>query len=873
MRLLCLMAVVLSTACSSKTPSTAIDCCQPESESLPACNPASLLAIGGETSPSTCEEAVQLNAAGLWTNPNSINGQSKPAGALLRADNYTSNRPGEAEPVKGLIRKGYGLPGGVGIAALFEYNRTEFAWGVDGNLYHDTGAAYVSNGSAPALSGEVMKYATGGGDLYVTSAAGLLLADGVTGALRTPGVPRAYDIISEGTFSTSTADSPWLPAGSAVAYRVVMGRNDAEGHPIYGDPSGRVVAVAPSTGGPYSPVLDIPFPPGVSSTNGNFVRVYKTQSAAGGVDPGDTMFLTYERALTTSDDINGSFQFTDVDSQGGGEELFTNGTRGGVTNGRAQPPIAHDLTSYANRMWLANTQDRQRVEIRVIAPAPNGTYVKVGSELYQVFGDLTGGTVSQEIEAEARRLVQDINDLSTTYAAYYVSGLYDPPGKVLIENISLSAPAFSVQITNNFGTPNSTWAATFTPNMFEPYSSVADIYQNRVMYSVDGLPYAFPRTNTLSVGAGESPILRIVALRDSIFVFKRDDGLWKISGRGPFYVEQVNATARLIAPDSIAVVDNTIFGIADSGVIAVSEGGVETISLPIDDVFKQLATVALSQTRIHSRAIAREANTELKVYFAVPADEDSEYAEQTFEWNVATETWWRRPYGFPAGYTDSNGRLVLAPITDDVDQRVRVERSTGTDADYVTDEVDPETSATVTIAGLTPTGVIVPASTLIRAGQVLVDPLNEGDTTGVLEVLNKPTGFKTLVLNRPTMFAVDDTLALRNGVQTDIEWNTEVGVSPSLMKQWTLTAVLFQSKHYGPFPMTYIGDGWESRYGTQQAFAENEPFVRAEVPFDLQRSSKLNIRMQREVPGEYMRVLGMDATYRAYGTTAGGLKR
>lgn len=871
MRLLCFILLALSIACT-KTPSTAIDCCEPESESLPVCNPNSLLAVGGEPIPTNCEVAVQLNAAGLWTNPNSINGQSKPAGALLRADNYTSNRPGEAEPVKGLIRKAYGLPDGVSVAALFEYNLTEFAWGSDGNLYRDTGTEYVTNGSAPVLGSDVLKHATGGGDLYVTSAEGPLLIDGVTGAIRAPGVPRAFDIISEGVFSTSAGDYPWLLAGYTVAYRAVIGRNDSEGHPVFGQPSGRVIALAPS-GGPFSPVLTILIPPGVTSTDGYFVRIYKTMPGAAGVDPGDTMFLTYERALTATDDTNGEFTYTDVDSQGGGEELFTNGNRGGILNDRLQPPIAHDLTTYANRMWLANTQDKQRVELRVIAPAPNGTYLKVGSELYMVQGDLTGGTVSQEIEAEARRIVQDINDASTTYAAYYTSGVYDPPGKFVIENVSLSGPAFTVQVTNNLGTPNATWAATFTPNMFAPYSSVADIFENRVMYSVDGLFYAFPRVNFLSVGAGESPILRIVALRDSLFVFKRDDGLWKISGRGPFYVEQINATARLIAPDSIAVVDNTIFGIADSGVIAVSENGVETISLPIDDVFKQLATVALSQTRIHSRAIAREANTELKVYFSVPSDEDSEYAEQTFEWNVATETWWRRPYGFPAGYTDSSGRLVLAPIVDDVDQRVRVERSTGGAADYVTDEVDPDTDATVIVAGLTARGVITPASTVIHAGQVLVDDDDETRTAGILEVLNTPTGFKTLVLNRPTMFSVDETLALRRGIQADIEWNTEVGVSPSVMKQWTETAVLFQSQHYGPFPMTYIGDGWESRYGTQQSFAQNEPFVRAWVPFDLQRSSKLNIRMQREVPGEYMRVLGMDAKYRAYGTATGGLKR
>lgn len=845
-------------------------------DSVQSCPSPSWAIVTSPTEP-TCEQAeqtLQLDVAGLWTNPNSVNGTRKPAGALLRADNVTSNRPGEAEPVKGFTRKAYGLPSGVSTAAMFGYMGTEFVWGSDGVLYHDTGTAYVSNGTAAALDGGVIKHATGGGDLYVTSASGVLLLDGVTGTLRTPGVPRAYDIVSEGTFSTSAADSPWLPAGYSVAYRAVWGRNDSEGRPIFGQPSGRVVATAPGTGGPYSPVLVIPLPTGISNTNGNFLRIYRTDPVPGGADPGDSTFLVYEKAVTASDTTNQEINFTDVSSQSGTEPLFINGDRGGQTNNRVIPPIAHDLTTFANRMWLANTQDRQRTQIRIIAPAPDGgATIYVGSEQYTLLGDLVSGTVSQRIEAEARRFVLDVNTLSTVYDAYYVSGAYDPPGMVVIERKSVSASTFTIQTKSSGGVPNDAWAATITPNLFQPYSSRSDTFRNRVQYSIEGIFYAFPLSNTLSVGSEDAEVMRIVALRDSIFVFKNGDGLWKITGRGPFYVEQINATCNLVAPDSIAVVDNTIFAITTQGVVAVSEGGVDTISIPVDDVFKALTTVALDETRLFTRAIAREANTELKVYFSVPTDEDSEYADQTFEWNVATETWWHRPYGFPAGYTDSKGRLVLAPYAEDTDNRVRVERNSGNDSDYATDEYDEEGAHTAEILDTTTRGLLVADSLVLHAGEVLVDPADETRTAGILEVVPRTDGYQELVLNRPTAFTVGDEPDVRRGVQVDIEWNTEVGSSPTIMKQWSQTSVLFQNRHYGPFPMTYIGDGWESSYGTVQAFAENEPFVRAEVPFDLQRSSKLNIRMQREVPAEYMRVLGMDAIFRAYGTSASSLKR
>lgn len=858
MRSLAVVVFLLLSACDSAPLITRTDPVQ-------AC-PATSWAIikpppgDGECLPVLGEEqTMQLDVAGLWTNPNSVSGTRKPAGALLRADNLTSNRPGEAEPVKGLVRKAYGLPSGVSAAALFEYNGTEFAWGSNGVLYHDNGTAYVSNGSAPALNNEVLKRATGGGDLYVTTANGVLLADGVTGSLRTPGVARALD---PGIAGYDT-ESGWLPAGYSVAYRFVWGRNDSEGHPIFGAPSGRVVATAASTGGPYAPIVAFTPPLAVTPTGGYFYRLYRTAPAPGGADPGDTMFLVYEKPYTSS----GEATVRDVDSLGGGEPLFTNSDRGGQLSNRLQPPIAHDLTTFANRMWLANTQDRQRMTIRLIAPPAADTEIRVGPvNDIPVFAST--GTVSQRIEFAARFIVDNINQASnlTGTTAYYASGPYDPPGIITIEANNLSDPIFTVQA------PDSTTGNLFVPNLIGAYASTADIFKNRVQYSIDGLHYAFPLSNTLSVGAEEAAVLRIVALRDSIFVFKQD-GLWKITGRGPFYVEQTNATCILIAPESIAVVDNTIFAITTQGIVAVSEGGVDTISLPVDDIFKALTTVALDETRAYSRAVAREANTELKVYFSVPTDEDSEYADQTFEWNVATETWWRRPYGFPAGYTDSTGRLVLAPYAEDVDNRVRLERNSGTAADYATDNFNPDGAATAEIMGFTSRGVLVSGSLVIAAGEVLVDPSNENRTAGILEVVPRNDGTQELVLNRPATFELNEEPDVRQGVSVDVEWNTEVGSSPTVMKQWTQTSVLFQEQHYGPFPMTYIGDGYESRYGTVQAWAENEPFVRAEVPFDLQRSSKLNIRMQRVVPAEYMRVLGMDAVFRTYGTTASSLKR
>ena len=105
---------------------------------------------------------------------------------------------------------------------------------------------------------------------------------------------------------------------------------------------------------------------------------------------------------------------------------------------------------------------------------------------------------------------------------------------------------------------------------------------NRIYYSKLQQPEAVPILNYLDVGAEDKAILRIFPLRDSLFVFK-EDGLYRISGEvAPFNLALFDSSTILIAPDSVTVANNLVYGWTTLGIITTSESGVSTISRPID---------------------------------------------------------------------------------------------------------------------------------------------------------------------------------------------------------------------------------------------------------------------------------------------------
>lgn len=741
------------------------------------CGPAEAFDAGTQVPDSGTLQGMSLDVYGLFTNPNPV-GMQVPAGALKTADNILVTRPGVATPVKADdAAVVIGALTGDGVAE-FEYAGQPYVW--NGSLLFKINitdiplsppsVTYASVG-ALAWSGS-LRHATAGGDLYLTSNAGPIVMDGVSGVPKTPGAPAAFD---SGPNITTPSANGWLPNGASVGVRVVFGYNDAEGKPVLGEPSGRSVVLAPSSGGPFTTTYNINAPPGVTDTSGHFVQVYRTATAPAGVDPGDSYFLVYETPWVPTFPSGSTMLIPDI-APAGDVPLYTNPDRGGVRNSNVRPPLARDLVSFRDRLWLANTTAPHTLRLRMIAP-PSGI-----SEVVTIAGGAytlatSAGTVSQQIEYAARDLVAQMAASNTTVRATYASSTNDPPGIIDFVSFTVGASAFTAAASN------ATVGGRFAPTIGTAVSSVATSNPNRLHYSKEGMPYGFPLSNTIPVGAQEYGISRIVALRDTLLVFKAagGDGLWKVTGSGPFYVEQVNANVQLLAPNTVVVANNTAFAFTDKGLIEVSEsGGVDTISVPIEPNIRDILT-SRAATISAARAVVKEANSEALVYVGFPNASSSTSVVESYVWNINTETWTRDTRAWRSAYVDGSGRFVR--FIAGQSGAFRRERDTGN------------------------------------------------------EVLD------------------------RVGVSYAVKWNTETSGDPTSSKHFREVQVLFeqaQPSSVGAF-MYFDCDGGAS--APVETGGEGFPYIRAEVPFDCQRTSRLGVEIRGVVTTVPVNIIGMSASY------------
>lgn len=723
---------------------------------------------------------VKLTVDGWWTNPNPI-GTRMPRGALRVADDIVIDRPSVATPRRAsdVVEAPGSGPGFV--IDSFLYSGESFVWNGD-ELFQTTigpTASYASAGGIQYSGSTQLRHATAQGDLYVVSDLGPLVLDGVGAQLQLPGAPVTPDLYQPNLVAESTG---WLGDGEVVAYKVLFGRNDNEGRAILGEPSGRAIVRADASGGPFVVDVEVYRPStDVTATSGHFFQILRTRNAPTGVDPGDTYFLVYEAPWTISGE-----QLTVRDiAPAGDTPLYTNPDQGGLRNSNVRPPIAKDMATFRDRLWLANTTAKHTMRLRLIAPpVPSDGYsVQIGADGYVLDTPADpGASISVKIEAAARYLVSLINLTGDDLVATYASGAYDPPGIIQITSREFNVPFSATPIIGG-----AACGALFEPNITGGYDSAAQVVKNRIHYSKFGEPYGFPLGNTLEIGAEEYGIARIFALRDTLFVVKEKggDGLWKVTGNGPFYAEQVNASVQLLAEGAVAVVNNTGYLFTTMGLVSVSESGaVDIVSVPLENILRD---AILANDFSSARIIARESNTEQKVYLGLNYDED--FPQESWVWNVSNPTWTRDTRPWQAGHVDATGRLILY------------------------DEVN-----------------------------------------GANPLVERYSGNQAA-----------DTL----GVPFVIGWNTDTAGIPNTMKQFFDVAVLYEESQADDVTvdMRFFGDGGESEEVVTTG-GDGTPYVRAEVPFDTQQTSRLGIQVEQVATGVH-NVVGITTRYRVMGAVKG----
>jgi hypothetical protein len=221
---------------------------------------------------------------------------------------------------------------------------------------------------------------------------------------------------------------------------------------------------------------------------------------------------------------------------------------------------------------------------------------------------------------------------------------------MLLEERAVGGAAFNTTVSRG---------TAFSPRASSSPSSNDD-WQNGLFFSKTQQPEAVPITNYFRVGSANNRILRIVPLRDSMFIFKEQEGIYRLVGDSAsnFRIDLFDNTVRLKAKESVAVLNNQIFCLTDQGVVAVTETGVSVISRPIEDTLLELFGAANDEVADYSLGIGYESDR--KYILFMPAVSGDTNATQAFVFNTFTSTWTRWNLECRAGIVDpANDKLIL----------------------------------------------------------------------------------------------------------------------------------------------------------------------------------------------------------------------
>lgn len=326
----------------------------------------------------------------------------------------------------------------------------------------------------------------------------------------------------------------------------------------------------------------------------------------------------------------------------------------------------------------------------------------------------TGGTPAENIEDTSVSLITVVNRYTgnTSIYGYYLSGFTDLPGKMAFEERTIGGSTFYA---------TSTAGDSFYPALPTSGTTVAssnDARQNGVYISKLNQPEAVPLYAYVLVGSANKAIRRIVALRDSTFIFK-DDGIFRLTGNDfqSIVVSLFDGSKKLAAYDSPAIFDNQIFCFVDQGIGAVSEQGVQIISKPIENQILVVSQYANFQANTFGVGY----DSDRKYYFWTVSSADDTYPTLCWVWNSITSTWTTNDLPRSCGIVNPGTNKLY--MCNPVNRYIYVERKTLTYLDYA------DESYAITITAVNGYVLSVASAVNIAVG----DAIKQGTRIAIVE--------------------------------------------------------------------------------------------------------------------------------------------
>jgi len=501
---------------------------------------------------------------------------------------------------------------------------------------------------------------------------------------------------------------------------------------------------------------------------------------------------------------------------------------------------------------------------------------------YYIFQLLDSATnLSAGLYASSVGLVRAINrDDSSPVIARYISGVEDLPGEMFLESKTYATDPIQLRAIS---AGSSTPGQAFDPPLTSAYAdteSTQDIQPNVLAVSKIGEPEAVPRINQLVVGAANSAILRVFALRDSLLVLK-EEGVFRVDGDtvNSFNVTIVDNTVFCVAPNSAALLNNQVIFLSNQGVVLATATSVEIISRQgIEDPVQVIlgdASLAASTS-----GVAHESE---RLYLLSTLIPNSGGARRVYCWNFLTSGWTTWDVTFEQGVVGPGDALHLIST----DNTIRRQRKQQNRLDYV----DESYAITVdTVAGDASYAEITSASYIPKFGDIIVE---NGVINRIITVASLGSNQYRLTFDTDTNLVVGAN-TIYEAYQSDIKMVPFHGGLVNREKHYpqfqvhtrnrALTAldVTFSNDTYGSSELTEwresnvtVSGGWGNEpwglFGWGQENGINLTFgtqpstvIRLYVPRFAARSSFIQATLCHRIGGEPMNIQAMGYQVRAY---------
>lgn len=325
-------------------------------------------------------------------------------------------------------------------------------------------------------------------------------------------------------------------------------------------------------------------------------------------------------------------------------------------------------------------------------------------------------TPAQQVNETARSLVHIINSQAGEIVyAYYLSGSSDVPGLILLEARALNQSAFYLGVNEASSTGIEFSPAIPVTGTVPPTNTVVSTNEtapNRIYYSKFQQPEAVPILNYLDVGPKDKAIVRILALRDSLFILK-EDGVYRLSGSAaPFAVASFDFSTIIKAADSAVVLNNLIYAYSSGGVARISDTGAEIISRPIEN--KLIKLLIPSYTNFGTATFGVAYESDRSYYLFTVEDTSDTVATQCFRFNTFTNSWTKLLLEKRAGLVNPYDDKLYLAATDT--NYLEQERKSFDRTDYA----DRETEMTLAANAVDGMTITLPSITNVTNGDILV---------------------------------------------------------------------------------------------------------------------------------------------------------